>query len=183
MGSHVSASPNHQLCRHTSLETRANVAYFGTFGYELDLTELSEEELLTMKGQISFMKRYRELIQGGVFYRIKNPFEHNSSAWMVVSKDQTEALAAYFRVLQPTQAGFERIRLAGLRADWEYAVTEEMGGELPEGTEQCLGEDRHFGDELMYGGLSVSDVSSGLRGVAREKQGDFLSRLFHLKKI
>ncbi len=183
MGSHVSASPNHQLYRHTSLETRANVAYFGTFGYELDLTELSEEELLTMKGQISFMKRYRELIQGGVFYRIKNPFEHNSSAWMVVSKDQTEALAAYFRVLQPTQAGFERIRLAGLRADWEYAVTEEMGGELPEGTEQCLGEDRHFGDELMYGGLSVSDVSSGLRGVAREKQGDFLSRLFHLKKI
>ncbi len=95
-----------------------------------------------------------------------------------MSKDQTEALAAYFRVLQPTQAGFERIRLAGLRADWEYAVTEEMGG-----TEQCLGEDRHFGDELMYGGLSVSDVSSGLRGVAREKQGDFLSRLFHLKKI
>ena len=26
----------------TSLETRANVAYFGAFGYELDLTKLTE---------------------------------------------------------------------------------------------------------------------------------------------
>ena len=178
MGSHVSASPNHQVFRHTSLETRANVAYFGTFGYELDLTELSKQELREMKGQISFMKRYRELIQQGVFYRLESPFENNSSAWMVVSEDQKEALAVYFRVLQPTQAGFKRIRLAGLRADWEYSVEEVSGA-------GSLSKDRNgrFGDELMYAGLSVSDVSSGLPGVAKEKQGDFLSRLFRLKRI
>ena len=45
VGSHVSAVPNHQLLRNTSLETRANVAYFGTFGYELDPNRLTEEEL------------------------------------------------------------------------------------------------------------------------------------------
>ena len=178
MGSHVSASPNHQVFRHTSLETRANGAYFGTFGYELDLTELSKQELREMKGQISFMKRYRELIQQGVFYRLESPFENNSSAWMVVSEDQKEALAVYFRVLQPTQAGFKRIRLAGLRADWEYSVEEVSGA-------GSLSKERNgrFGDELMYAGLSVSDVSSGLPGVAKEKQGDFLSRLFRLKRI
>ncbi|WP_300919915.1 alpha-galactosidase, partial [Faecalibaculum rodentium] len=36
MGSHVSAIPNHQLHRLTSLHMRFAVAIFGTFGYELD---------------------------------------------------------------------------------------------------------------------------------------------------
>ena len=45
MGSHVSVVPNHQVFRNTPLHTRANVAYFGTFGYELDLNKLTEEEI------------------------------------------------------------------------------------------------------------------------------------------
>ncbi|MFP3471533.1 alpha-galactosidase, partial [Micrococcus sp. SIMBA_144] len=48
MGAHVSAVPNHQVKRITSLETRANVAYFGAFGYELDVTKMSDAELTTM---------------------------------------------------------------------------------------------------------------------------------------
>lgn len=176
MGSHVSASPNHQIYRDTPVETRANAAYFGTFGYELDLTQASEEELEKMRRQTAFMKTYRGLIQKGIFYRLKSPFEHNSSAWMVVSENQDEALLAYFRVLQPAQAGFERIRLSGLNEEWEYIVKEESEQEDTIETE-------HYGDELMYAGLSVSDASSGLRGIAEKKQGDYMSRLFHIKKI
>ena len=116
MGSHVSASPNHQVRRSTSLDTRANVAYFGTFGYELDITRLPEEELETMKKQIAFMKKHRDLIQKGTFYRLLSPFEGTSSAWMVVSEDRSEALAAYFRVMQPANGKFERIYLKGLDA-------------------------------------------------------------------
>ena len=63
MGSHVSAVPNHQLLRNTPLSTRANMAYFGTFGYELDLNLLSEAEMEQVKEQVAFMKRYRRLIQ------------------------------------------------------------------------------------------------------------------------
>ena len=59
MGSHVSVVPNHQLNRKTPLHTRANVAYFGTFGYELDLNKLSDEEISEVKQQITFMKEYR----------------------------------------------------------------------------------------------------------------------------
>ena len=59
MGSHVSAVPNHQLLRNSSLEMRANVAYFGTFGYELDPNRLTEEEKEEVKEQIGFMKKYR----------------------------------------------------------------------------------------------------------------------------
>ncbi|HBA64243.1 MAG TPA: alpha-galactosidase, partial [Lachnospiraceae bacterium] len=174
MGSHVSASPNHQVFRNTPLDTRANVAYFGTFGYELDITKLPEEELKKMKVQIAFMKEHRELIQKGRFYRLKSPFEGNSSAWQVVSEDGTEALLAYFRVLQPAQGGFERIYLKGLEELHEYAVQECFGAEIDCGV--------HYGDELMYAGFSVSDVSSGVPGVARKQQGDYFSRLFYLKR-
>lgn len=76
MGTHVSAVPNHQLYRVTPLSTRANVAYFGTFGYELDLNLLSDREMEMVKEQIEFMKENRELIQmDGDFYRLRSPFE------------------------------------------------------------------------------------------------------------
>ena len=70
MGTHVSVVPNHQINRITPLDTRANVAYFGTFGYELDLNTLTADEQEEVKGQIAFMKQYRQLFQFGTFYRL-----------------------------------------------------------------------------------------------------------------
>ena len=87
IGAHVSASPNHQVMRSTPLSTRANVACFGTFGYELDLNRLTPEEQEEVKHQIEFMKKYRGLLQFGTFYRLKSPFEGNITAWMVVSQE------------------------------------------------------------------------------------------------
>lgn len=174
IGSHVSASPNHQVFRDTSLDTRANVAYFGTFGYELDITKLPEEELEQMKKQIEFMKKNRKLIQQGVFTRLKSPFEHNSSAWQVMSENKEEGFMAYFRVLQPVYGKLERIYMKDLDPKAKYLVTECFG------TRQNCG--THYGDELMYAGLSVSDYSSGIVDIAREQQGDYFSRLFHIKK-
>ena len=60
MGSHVSVIPNHQVFRKTPLHTRANVAYFGTFGYELDLNSLKEEEIAAVKEQIIFKMCIRD---------------------------------------------------------------------------------------------------------------------------
>src|SRR5699024_10449620 len=44
LGSHVSEIPNHQVGRITSLKMRKDVALFGTFGYELNLMDLSDED-------------------------------------------------------------------------------------------------------------------------------------------
>lgn len=176
MGSHVSAAPNHQTYRNTSLETRGNAAYFGAFGYELDLERLSEEDLRKMSCQAAFVKKYRKLIHQGTFYRLLSPFSGNETAWMVVSDDQSEAILAYFRVLQPVNAPYRRIRLAGLSETAEYAVSE---FHLREENETYEG--MHFGDELMYAGFSVSDIAAAAYGKAAEYQGDYLSRLFHLK--
>ena len=175
MGSHVSAAPNHQVFRNTPLSTRAHVAYFGTFGYELDVTRLTPEEQETVKQQVAFMKAHRRLIQFGTFYRLKSPFEGNSSAWMVLSPDGEKALLAYFRILQPPQGKLERISLEGLREDALYQITEP--GEHDGRDWGC-----HYGDELMYAGFSVSDFSSGIGREAYARQGDYFSRLFLLQK-
>lgn len=44
IGAHVSAVPNHQVHRDTSLKFRGDVAMSGNFGYELDLTKFTDAE-------------------------------------------------------------------------------------------------------------------------------------------
>ena len=168
IGSHVSAAPNHQTFRNTSLHTRANVAYFGTFGYELDITKLDKAEQDEMKEQVAFMKAHRELIQKGTFYRLLSPFEGNETAWLVVSEDKTEALVGYYRVLQPSNAPLSRLKLKGLAADTKYSVN---------------GREEHFGDELMQIGIITSDYSAGVWKDGRDGQGDYMSKLYHLKAL
>ena len=166
MGSHVSAVPNHQLFRSVSLDTRANTAYFGTFGYELDLTKMSEEDKAEVRKQTAFMKEHRQLFQYGTFWRLRSPFETNETVWMVVSEDKRNAIAAYYRCLQEVNTGYRRIRLAGLDPDKLYHVSR-------------LNIDV-YGDELMNAGLILSDGSSGEN---RDHEGDFVSRLYMIEAV
>lgn len=175
MGAHVSAVPNHQLLRNTSLETRANVAYFGTFGYELDPNRLTEEEKEEVKAQIAFMKQYRHLIQYGTFYRLLSPFEGNETAWMVVSEDKTRAIVGYYKALQSVNGPYKKVRLQGLDPDRKYHVT---------GMEPGKYEEDLYGDELLWYGLNVSDASSGEnKEKYNGKNGDYQSRLYLLSSI
>ena len=167
MGTHVSVVPNHQINRITPLDTRANVAYFGTFGYELDLNILTADEQEEVKGQIAFMKQYRQLFQFGTFYRLQSPFEHNTSAWMVVSDDRKEAIVGWYRVLNGVNLPYTWLRLKGLCEDLPYKVDGERG--------------IHYGSELMNAGLITTDASSGQAQGNEEMCRDFESRLYILK--
>ena len=168
IGSHVSVAPNHQVFRSTPLKTRANVACFGTFGYELDLNRLSPKEQDMVREQIAFMKEYRELLQFGTFYRLASPFEGNITCWMVVSEDQTQAVVGWYRVLSGVNMPYTRVRLQGLNPDFCYR-NQETGA-------------LHYGDELMNLGLITSDGQSGQMDGAGEGYGDFMSRLYVLKR-
>ena len=174
MGSHVSVTPNHQLNRNTPLRTRANTAYFGTFGYELDLNVLTEEEQEEVKAQTAFMKEYRNLIQFGTFYRLKSPFEGNITAWMAVSEDQTEAIVGWYRVLNGVNMPYTRLRLEGLDPERSYHVWT-AGTDKKEASKESV----HYGDELMNLGLITTDASCG-EDVDRVCC-DFDSRLYLLK--
>lgn len=122
MGAHVSAIPNHQTGRETSLDIRGNVAMSGVLGYELDLTTLSEEEKALIVKQVDFYKEHRQLLQFGDFVRLKSPYEENEVAWMFVSKDKKEAIVFYFRVLVEASAPYVTLKLAHLDETLEYQI-------------------------------------------------------------
>lgn len=141
MGSHVSAVPNHQLQRETSLEIRGHVASSGCFGYELDLNKLNRSEQEIIRTQVVFYKEIRHIIQFGDYYRILNPFEGNEAAWIFVSGDQNEAVAFYFKTLAEPNPPLRRVRLKGLDPEKNYRMN---------------GENRIFaGDELMNAGINI----------------------------
>lgn len=167
MGSHVSIIPNHQVYRNTPLHTRANVAYFGTFGYELDLNKLTAEEQEEVKEQIKFMKQYREVIQFGTFYRLNSPFNGNVTSWMVVSEDKKTAIVGWYRVLNGINLPYSRVQLQGLNSDYCYETV---------GTQEC-----HFGDELMNIGLIINDPSAGQVQDGGPTSCDFDSKIYVLK--
>ena len=109
IGAHVSDCPNHTVGRVTPFETRGVIAMAGTFGYELDLNSLKEEEIAEVKEQIIFMKKYRKLFQFGDFYRLKSPFEGNETIWMVVSEDKKTAIVGYYRTLNGVNQAYSKI--------------------------------------------------------------------------
>lgn len=166
IGAHVSVVPNHQVFRVTPIETRANVAHFGTFGYELDLNKLTEEEREKVREQIRFMKQYREVLQFGTFYRLISPFENsNFASWMVVSEDQKTALVGYYKILNEVNGPYHRVKLCGLNPEFSYCVD---------------GESVHYGDELMHIGLLTTDGAAGELTPDKRKSTDFDSRIFVL---
>ena len=92
VGSHVSAVPNHQTGRKTSLHTRGVCAMAGTFGYELDPAKMTDEERREIREQIVEYKKYAQLVQNGLYYRLSNPFAEEIGAWEFVSEDGKEVL-------------------------------------------------------------------------------------------
>ena len=166
MGAHVAATPNHQLGRTTSLTMRANVAIFGAFGYELDLTQLGEHGQELVARQVTFVKKYRSLLQFGTFWRLKSPFEGNEAAWMTVAPDKSTAIVGDYRILQEVNAGYRRLRLAGLDPDRLYQVTRLGSGGRTAGQPVTA-----YGDELMRAGLVTTDEDPA-------SEGDFVSRLY-----
>lgn len=168
IGSHVSAVPNHQVGRMTSMDMRSHVAYFGTFGYELDITMLSHEETESIQQHIQFFKKHRKLIQQGDFYRLKSPFEGNHTAWMIVSRDQAEAVVGFYQVLGTPNPAYERLVLTGLDPEKRYAV-------------HPMQQER-YGDDLMAAGLIFADDVTTDRGKdwTFNRHGDFTSNIFYL---
>ncbi|MCL1631376.1 alpha-galactosidase [Sporolactobacillus sp. CPB3-1] len=158
IGAHVSAVPNHQVGRSTSLAMRGNVAMSGNFGYELDLTKLTDEEKESVKKQVTFYKKIRPLIQFGDLYRITSPFEHGDTAWCFVSPDRSEVIGFYFTVLAAPSQVQKSFRFQGLNPDFIYQNPD---------TGDIFG-----GDELMNAGLNVPD-----------EKGDFRTYVWRFRQV
>ena len=159
IGAHVSVCPNHAVGRNTPFETRGNVALAGTFGYELDITKLSEEEKKMICKQTQDYHKYQDLIREGDYYRMASVSENGYyDAYMIVAKDKSDALMTFVQARGIPNTRSRKIRLLGLDETAVYEV---------EGTGK-----RYSGDILVKGGFLVGGL-----------WGDAESRLYHFVRI
>jgi alpha-galactosidase len=177
MGAHVSAAPNHQTGRLTPLATRAAVAFFGVFGYELDTTALTDAEREEIRQQVAFYREHREVLQRGRFVRLRSPFEGdgNTTAWMAVADDLRKAIVGFYRVLNRPAPGPDRIRLRGLAPDRDYRVSVWPAADDAVARANTM---VRRGDDLQTAGLLL-DVERHEAAT----HGDFWGRLFVLEAV
>jgi alpha-galactosidase len=109
------------------LETKAAIAMCGTFGYELDATKLSREQIETCAEMSRLYHKYYDLNFFGDYYRLVNPFEQvNLVAWETVARDKKEALVTVITVNLTVNGPQEYIKCKGLSPDTRYRL--EGGG-------------------------------------------------------
>ena len=157
MGAHVSVCPNHITGRTTPFATRGNLALSGTFGYELDLTKLTQDDRMQVREQIAIYHKYHALIACGNLYRLSDAFSVNAfDAWMYVSKDRREALiTAVCRFSEPN-SGVRFVHPRGLDPETVYEVD----------------------------GIRISGATLMAVGIRLElPPGDGASRLYYLKAL
>ena len=125
MGAHVSVCPNHGTGRTTPFDTRAVVASAGTFGYELDLAKLSEEEKEAAKRHIREYKEMELLVLNGDYYRLTNPYRnHEYVLWQFVSKDKRETVVNGVMLRNESNPHIHLVYLEGLLPDQHYRDAE-----------------------------------------------------------
>lgn len=165
MGAHVSDCPNHTVGRNTPFKTRGHVAMVGTFGYELDVTKIPQEDRNMIPAQIEEFNKFNTLVRTGDHYRIGNTFEDVTwDAWMFVSKDKKEALFEFVQILARPNERSRRIKLKGLDPNAYYY-------------EESDPEFKLSGAALMNAGVNVAKIWN-----ADDMWGDFQSKILHFIK-
>ena len=140
MGAHVSAS------RRTGVQTKGNIALWGTHGYELDPNRYTPEEKEIVKKQVADYHKYYDLIHQGELYRLVTPTDNPYwCAWEIVAADGSEALVTIVNMRQQPRNG-RFLRLRGLHPKTKYRC--EAPGSMYDGKVQ-------YGDSWMYAGLNL----------------------------
>ncbi len=159
MGAHVSDCPNHTVGRVTPFETRGHVALAGTFGYELDITKIPEEDRAMIPEQTAMYHKYNKLVRSGDYYRVASYRENGYyDCYGVVSKDKSEALYTFVQVKGRPNYHSRLIRLSGLDPDKKYRSDEST--------------EVFYGRTLMKAGILIPGL-----------WGDYRSKLIHLCEV
>ena len=141
------------------------MALAGTFGYELDVTRIPEEDRKMIPAQTAMYHKYNDLVREGDYYRIAHFAQnHYYDCYEVVAKDRSEALVTYIQVMNRPNVHSRRIRIPGLEPEAVYVIAN--AEEWPE-----IGQTEYTGDVLHYAGINVPAL-----------RGDFKGRLMHLKR-
>ncbi len=119
ISNHMAAAPNPSTLRYVPLSTRFNVAFFGSYGLELDITDLNHLERTVLKQQIERYKKYRNLIQNGIFSRLTTSQAYRYS-WQL--QDQERTILGLFQTLYQSSPLYDKIFPINLEAETIYQV-------------------------------------------------------------
>lgn len=165
MGAHISDCPNHVTGRVVPFETRGYVALAGTFGYELDITRISQEDRDMIAGQVKMYHKYNELVRTGEYHRLTSYRENGlNDSWMVVSKDRSKALVTYIKVMARPFKRCVLLKLSGLDPKKNYRVTCDKNVLCEDAGDP---QDNAFilrGDTLMNAGLLINEDTPEMKG-------------------
>ena len=156
MGAHVSAVPNHQTGRTTAMQTRGDVALGGNFGFELDLSQLSDADAKTVRRLIEREKQVRTLVRTGEFTRLLSPFDHPYAAWQFRARDNSEALICAYRLMTRPATPHLLLKASGLDESAAYMDDD---------------------------GNTCSGAALTRYGLWLHLPGDFTSKVIHLRRI
>lgn len=163
MGAHISDCPNHIVGRVVPFETRGHVALAGTFGYELDVTKISEDDRALIANQCDMYHKYNELVRCGDYYRMASYSENGSyDAYMTVSVDRVEALVTYVQVLNRAMQRSRIIGLKGLSPERYYEV---FKYDVVSGEEVPFIDKPLQGNTLMNAGLLIPNLGGDFRSI------------------
>ena len=176
MSNHVSSVPNHQVNRTTSWESRVALAHFGgSFGYELDLRKLKDHDVAGGNQNVQRASQdhhdWREWIHHGTFLRLRNPFQSNWPAWMVLSVDATRGLVLMYQRLMQSRRVVPPVLLRGLRPRVMYEIQSSSSSRR---SHPWSG--RYTGQELMIRGFHPLTASMAFTT-------DFQAQVFVLSAI
>lgn len=167
---HVSAVPNDQVSRLTSLQMRQNVCDFGPLGYELDITKITAAEVKAIKDNITFYKAHRQLLVHGNFQQlITIEPTSNEVAWAVYNDARTEMMVGFYRKLAcPNTGVLDYIKLPFVDEKRHYQINDQeiVTGRL-----------------LQTVGLRKPYQFNGANADTAQLRGDFQSYLYHLQSV
>jgi alpha-galactosidase len=142
MGCHISAVPNGLTHRNISIEYRGHVAMMcGSFGLELNPSELSPEEASAVPSIMAQARRVNPIVITGSFYRLAHPDSSNWPGVQFVSANGTQAVVFAFQQQYLFRPAAPPLRLAGLDPQARYS------NDLDNAT--------YSGSTYMNGGLNV----------------------------
>lgn len=170
MVNHVSAIKNHQTGRITNIDFKASVAYFGNFGYEINFSELNDDQKLQIKKQMEFYDKYQEVFLNGKFYRLESPTEGNINHVSMMSVYKDTAIVGIYTLLYQTNAPVRRVKLQGLDKKSRYS---------------CSDGNIYYGSELMNVGYLITNQTCGCGIDEYQNAGDsdFSNTIITLTKI
>lgn len=149
MAAHVT-----DMNKSTSIKFRTDVASMCKLGFDIDLKELSGDELAYCQEAIKNWKRLQPAIMDGDQYRLVAPYNSNHAAVEYLDKSKSMGVLFAYNLTQRAKEKLTLVKMQGLDPDRMYLVKEIN---LMPVTESTFAHDGEVlsGDYLMKVGLDV----------------------------